>query len=137
MDKLGDSSLEESTILNRSLSTSEIQFTNKSATSSKSERNPVNDAIVYEVDNHTFGAWGLGENDDGTVRHTRDHDLLAVDAALLLGEVRGQKSLEAELRFVALRDGKMNVPNFKLYDRIQQKWYDCNHNLKIVAMKKQ
>lgn len=136
-DKLGDSSLEESTILNRSLSTSEIQFTNKSATSSKSERNPVNDAIVYEVDNHTFGAWGLGENDDGTVRHTRDHDLLAVDAALLLGEVRGQKSLEAELRFVALRDGKMNVPNFKLYDRIQQKWYDCNHNLKIVAMKKQ
>lgn len=138
-DKLGDSRLEESTILNRSLSTPEIEYISKSSTSSKSERNSVNDAIVYEVDNYTFGAWGLGgENDDGTlVRHSRDHDLLAVDTVLLLGEVQGEMSLEAELRFVALRDGKMNVPNFKIYDRIQQKCYDCNHNLKIVAMKKQ
>ena len=37
--------------------------------------------------------------------HHRDHELLAVDAALLLGEVKGQHSIEAELRFfVPLRE---------------------------------
>jgi hypothetical protein len=133
-DKLVDSSLEESTISKGSLTGSQIQFMSQSGTSN--ERTSVNDAVVYEVNNYTFGAWGLGENDDGTIRHSRDHDLLAVDAALLLGEVRGQMSVEAELRFVALRDGMLNVPNFKLYDRIHEKWYDCPHNLKIVATKK-
>lgn len=136
-DKLGDSGLEESTISKGTLTESQIQFMSQSVTSSNKERTAVNDAVVYEVNNYTFGAWGLGENDDGTIRHSRDHDLLAVDAALLLGEVRGQMSVESELRFVALRDGMLNVPNFKLYDRIHEKWYDCPHNLKIVAMKRQ
>jgi hypothetical protein len=136
-DKHGDSSLEESTISKGTLTESQIQFMSQSVTSINKERTAVNVAVVYEVNNYTFGAWGLGENDDGTIRHSRDHDLLAVDAALLLGEVRGQMSVEAELRFIALRDGMLNVPNFKLYDRIHEKWYDCPHNLKIVAMKRQ
>ena len=96
-------------------------------------RNTVNTAVLYEVNGYVFGIWGLSGDDDGTVRYNRDHELLAVDAALLLGEVRGQHSLEAELRFVPLREGTLDVPNLKLYDRIQGKWYDCIHTLKIVA----
>jgi hypothetical protein len=92
---------------------------------------------VYEVNNYSFSAGGVGESDDGTIRHSQDHDLLTIDEALLLGEVQSQMSIEAEMRFVALRDGMLNVPDFKLYDRIHEKWYNCPHNLKIVAMKKQ
>ena len=100
-------------------------------------RNTINTAVLYEVNGYVFGVWGLSGDDDGTVRYNRDHELLAVDAALLLGEIRGQHSLEAELRFVPLRDGTLDVPNLKLYDRIQGKWYDCIHTLKIVVGSKQ
>ena len=109
-----------------------LQLTSQSTT-----RKTTNDAVVYEVNNYSFSALGVGESDDGTFRHSQDHDLLAIDEALLLGEVQSQMSLEAEMRFVALRDGMLNVPDFKLYDRIHEKWYNCPHNLKIVAMKKQ
>jgi len=100
-------------------------------------QNTVNNAVVYEVSGYTFGCWGLSGDDDGTVRYTRDHDLLAVDAALLLGEVKGQFAVEAELRFVPLREGTLSVPNLKLYDRIEGKWYDCFHTLKIISVAKQ
>jgi len=100
-------------------------------------QNTVNNAVVYEVSGYTFGCWGLSGDDDGTVRYTRDHDLLAVDAALLLGEIKGQLAMEAELRFVPLREGTLSVPNLKLYDKIQGKWYDCFHTLKIISVAKQ
>merc|ERR1711971_1339762 len=90
----------------------------------------VNNAIVCEVNGYTFGVWGLSGNDDGTVRYSRDHELLAVDAALLLGEVKGQHSIDAELRFVPLREGSLKVPNLRLYDSYNQRWYDCIHTLK-------
>ena len=85
------------------------------------------------MNGYTFGVWGLSGDDDGTTRHHRDHELLAVDAALLLGEVKGQHSIEAELRFVPLREGTLDVPNLKLYDKRGMKWYNCVHTLKIVA----
>ena len=100
-------------------------------------KHTVNNAVVSEVSGYTFGCWGLSGYDDGTIRHNRDHDLLAVDAALLLGEVKGQHTIEAELRFVPLREGTLSVPNLKLYDKVQQKWYDCFHTLKIVSVSKQ
>mmetsp|Transcript_64076 Transcript_64076/g.75858 ORF Transcript_64076/g.75858 Transcript_64076/m.75858 type:complete len:619 (-) Transcript_64076:14-1870(-) len=93
----------------------------------------VNTAVVSEVNGYTFGVWGLAGEDDGTMRHNRDHELLAVDAALLLGEVKGQHSIEAELRFVPLREGTLDVPNLKLYDKMGGKWYNCVHRLKVVA----
>jgi len=100
-------------------------------------QNSVNNAVVYEVSGYTFGCWGLSGDDDGTIRYTRDHDLLAIDAALLLGEVKGHMSTEAELRFVPLREGTLSVPNLKLYDKIDGKWYDCYHTLKIISVAKQ
>ena len=96
-----------------------------------------NTAVVSEVNGYTFGVWGLAGDDDGTTRHHRDHELLAVDAALLLGEVKGQHSIEAELRFVPLREGTLDVPNLKLYDKRSGRWYNCVHTLKIVAAAKE
>ncbi|KAL9186872.1 hypothetical protein ACHAXT_010592 [Thalassiosira profunda] len=97
------------------------------------ENRSFNTAVVSEVNGYTFGVWGLSGDDDGTTRHHRDHELLAVDAALLLGEVKGQHSIEAELRFVPLREGTLDVPNLKLYDKRGMRWYNCVHTLKIVA----
>jgi hypothetical protein len=96
----------------------------------------VNTAVVSEVNGYTFGVWGLSGDDDGTIRHNRDHELLAVDAALLLGQVKGQQFIEAELRFVPLREGTLDVPNLRLYDKIAGNWYNCIHMLKIVAAAK-
>jgi hypothetical protein len=101
--------------------------------SSKDEA--VNTAIVSEVDGYTFGIWGISGQDNGTTRHNRDHELLAVDAALLLGVVMGQHAVDAQLRFVPLREGTLKVPNWKLYDKSSGRWYNCLHNLNIVATK--
>ena len=106
---------------------------NSKAPSRAKENHRFNTAVVSEVNGYTFGVWGLSGDDDGTTRHHRDHELLAVDAALLLGEVKGQHSIEAELRFVPLREGTLDVPNLKLYDKRGMKWYNCVHTLKIVA----
>jgi hypothetical protein len=100
---------------------------------SKKENHRFNTAVVSEVNGYTFGVWGLTGDDDGTTRHHRDHELLAVDAALLLGEVKGQHSIETELRFVPLKEGTLDVPNLKFYDKRGKKWYNCIHTLKIVA----
>lgn len=102
-------------------------------TSPQRQSGTVTAAVVSQVNGYTFGVWGLSEDDDGTKRQNRDHDLLAVDAALLLGEVKGQHSVDAELRFVPLREGTLDVPNLKLYDKTEGKWYNCVHKLQIVA----
>ena len=54
----------------------------------------VNAAVVSEADGYTFGVWGISSDDDGTVRLNRDYDLLAIDAALVLGEVDGQHAMD-------------------------------------------
>ena len=80
------------------------------------QQHNVNAAVSSEVNGCTFGAWGLTGEDDGAIRHNRDHESLAVDAALLLGEVKVQHTMQDELRFVLLREGTFDVPNLKLYD---------------------
>lgn len=94
----------------------------------------VNAAVVTESDGYTFGVWGISGDDDGTVRLNRDHELLAIDTALVLGEVQGQHAVDAELRFVPLRLGRLKVPNWKLYDKAANRWYSCTHSLIIVAI---
>jgi hypothetical protein len=103
---------------------------------STSKHRAVNTAVISEVDGYKFGVWGISGEDDGTVRLIRDNGLLAMDAALMLGKVRGQHAIEAELRFVPLRDGRLQVPNWKLYDRSAGSWYTCYHNLTMVARTK-
>ena len=93
----------------------------------------MNTAIISEVDGYKFGVWGISGEDDGTIRLTRDCTLLAIDAALMLGKIEGQHAVEAELRFVPLREGRLDVPNWKFYDRVSGNWYTCVHNLKVVA----
>lgn len=93
----------------------------------------VNAAVVSEINGYTFGVWGISGEDDGTVRLNRDNTLLAVDGALLLGEVLGQHAVDAELRFVPLREGCLKVPYWKLYDKTTGIWYTCAHNLSLVA----
>ena len=100
---------------------------------STSKDEAVNSAVVSEINGYTFGVWGISGQDDGTVRLNRDHELLAVDGALLLGELLGQHAIDAELRFVPLREGRLKVPNWKLYDKATGKWYTCVHNLCVVA----
>lgn len=97
----------------------------------------VNSAVVSEVNGYTFGVWGISGEDDGTIRLNRDQKLLAIDGALLLGEVMGQHAVDAQLRFVPLREGKLKVPNWKLYDKSTGKWYTCAHNLSMVARARQ
>ena len=93
-----------------------------------------NAAVVTESDGYTFGVWGISGHDDGTARLNRDHELLAIDTALVLGEVQGQHAVDAELRFVPLRVGRLKVPNWKLYDKAANRWYSCTHDLNIVAL---
>lgn len=107
--------------------------TTVTSASSNRQQSIASTAVVSEVNGYTFGVWGLSAGDDGTIRHSRDQELLAVDAALLLGEVKGQHSVDAELRFVPLREGTLDVPNLKLYDKREGKWYNCIHKLKITA----
>ena len=102
------------------------------ATSLKEEA--VNAAVVSESGGYTFGVWGLSGEDDGTVRLNRDFELLAIDAALVLGDVQGQHAIEAELRFVPLRLGRLAVPNWKLFDKTAGRWYTCSHNLSMIAV---
>ncbi len=94
----------------------------------------VNAAVVTESDGYTFGVWGISSDDDGTVRLNRDNELLAIDTALVLGEVQGQHAVDAELRFVPLQQGRLKVPNWKLYDKAANRWYSCTHDLNIVAI---
>ena len=94
----------------------------------------VNAAVVSESKGYTFGVWGISGDDNGAVRLNRDHDLLAIDTALVLGEVQGQHAVDAELRFIPLRLGRLKVPNWKLYDKIANRWYNCMHDLHVVAV---
>lgn len=94
----------------------------------------VNPPAVSDANGYTFGVWGL-LGDGSTSSFAKGEQLLAVDAAVLLGEVQGQQSVDAEIRFVPLREGPLRVPDFKIYDKTQGKWYSCEHKLCIVAAK--
>jgi len=94
----------------------------------------VNAAVVSEANGYTFGVWGISAGDNGTVQLNRDHELLAIDTALVLGDLQGQHAVDAELRFVPLRSGRLKVPNFKLYDKAANRWYNYAHDFCIIAV---
>lgn len=90
------------------------------------KKESVNAAVVTEFGGYHFGVWGISGDDDGTVKLNRDHDLLAIDTALILGDVQGQHAVDAELRFVPLHLGRLKVPNWRLYDKAANQWYTCS-----------
>ena len=80
--------------------------------------------IVSEREGYKFGVGGP----DG------ERELLAVDAALLIGEIKGHSSTKAKLRVIPLKEGTLSIPNFKLVDSRTGKRYSCVHRLQAVAV---
>jgi hypothetical protein len=89
-------------------------------------------SLVSNKGGQSFGVLGLF-TDDQDATNRNDHELLAVDVALLLGEIKGHESTIVELRFIPLREGTLAVPFLKLVDEKSGRWYNCVHNLRIVA----
>lgn len=58
-------------------------------------------------------------------------DLLEIDDALPLGEIRTRESTEAVLRLIPLDAGTLPLPQFEICDG--NKTYRCAHNVQIVA----
>mmetsp|Transcript_14129 Transcript_14129/g.32798 ORF Transcript_14129/g.32798 Transcript_14129/m.32798 type:complete len:604 (+) Transcript_14129:152-1963(+) len=90
--------------------------------------------VVSESDGYKFNVLGISGDEDGTARLNRNQDLLAIDTELVLGDVKGQHAVDAELRFVPLHLGRLKVPNWRLYDKGGNQWYSCKHDLDIVAV---
>lgn len=90
---------------------------------------PKKTVVVSEKGGYRFGLWGMPSNTSLEF----EQELLAVDAALLLGEVKGQSSTRAKLRVIPLREGTLSIPNFKLVDSRTGKRYNCIHKLQAVV----
>eukprot|EP00536_Pseudo-nitzschia_multiseries_P008163 jgi/Psemu1/319315/estExt_fgenesh1_pm.C_2030010 len=93
-----------------------------------------NAGVVSESDGYHLDVRGISGDDGGTARLHRNQDLLAIDTQLMLGDVKGQHAVDAELRFVPLKLGRLKVPNWRLYDTAAKRWYTCKHDLDIVAV---
>jgi hypothetical protein len=85
-------------------------------------------AVVSTKTGHKFGVWGLGDSGNDS-----DKEMLAIDVALLLGDLKPNSTKKTEIRLIALKEGALNVPNFKIIDRRKGKWYSAVHNLQFVA----
>ena len=81
-------------------------------------------AIISEKEGTKFGV-GRAESSK--------QDLLPVDNALLLGDIRGHSSTRTQLRVLLLREGTVDIPNFKLVDSRTGKRYSCIHKLRAVV----
>ena len=81
-------------------------------------------SVVSEKGGQKFGL--VGGDDERS-------DLLVIDNALILGELKGRASMEAKIRLIPLREGTTNVPNFKLIDSRTGKRYACIHKLQTVV----
>lgn len=112
------------------------QSTSGSLSPTSKRSSPTKPVVVSEQGGYKFGIWGLSPGPT-PVRDTPDErelDLLAVDVALLLGEVKGQSSTKAKLRVVPLREGTLRIPTFKLVDNRTGRRYNCIHRLDTVAV---
>jgi hypothetical protein len=90
-------------------------------------------AAVSQKNGQSFSVLGLSNDKGRGIPDGCDLELLAVDIALLLGEIKGHASATAKLRFIPLQEGTLTVPFFKLVDKKSGVFYKCIHNLRIVA----
>jgi hypothetical protein len=101
--------------------------------------------VVSDHGGYKFGVWGLSSRSLSNApssssttsnRDTpdeKDSDMLAVDVALLLGEVKGLTSTKAKLRVVPLQEGVLRIPTFKLVDSRSGQRYNCYHRLYAIV----
>jgi len=62
------------------------------------------------------------------------NDLLEVDDAVPLGEIRSRESTQAEMRFIALRPGTLKLPQFEIRESgDSNRSFKCAHNVLVVA----
>lgn len=61
------------------------------------------------------------------------NDLLEVDDALPLGEIRSRESTQAEMRFIALNPGTHQLPQFEIRDGDSSRSFKCVHNVQAVV----
>jgi hypothetical protein len=73
--------------------------------------------------------FGLVDANVGVV----DQELVAMDSALLLGEIAGRASTRAKLRLIPLREGTLCIPNINLVDEQTGRRYVCVHRLEAVV----
>jgi hypothetical protein len=68
---------------------------------SESKKASSNSVVVTEKDGYKFGVWGLS-SDSGArdIPDQRERELLTMDTALLLGELKGQTSTKVTLRMI-------------------------------------
>ena len=120
-------------ITNLSAESRDVMVIVDGSSSDPASTKPVKTAIVSEKDGQKFGVWGLDEASGEDPVTGTEAELLAVDVALLLGELRGSSSKKAQLRFIALKDGTLTIPRLRLMDRRRGKLYDAPHNLRVVV----
>jgi hypothetical protein len=101
-------------------------------------------AVVSEKDGRTFCVRGLNPDHDdpasdpaaggdgASARRSTD-DLVLIDTAVHVGEVKGGSSGVATLRLLPLRDGTLPIPKIQLLDRRRGKRYDAPHTLSVVV----
>jgi hypothetical protein len=91
----------------------------------------------------TTGRWTVvSERDDGyqfrvksgpTDYDDEERNVVAIDSALVIGELKGFSSTQAKLRMVPLQKGTLTIPHFKLVDYRTGKRYQCIHQLQAVV----
>jgi hypothetical protein len=60
-------------------------------------------------------------------------DLLQVDEALPLAEIRSREAVEAQVRFIALQKGTIRIPPFEIRDPDRNRSFRCVHNVQVVV----
>lgn len=89
--------------------------------------------VVSEQAGDKFGIWGLLDDNKAGAGVSADRELLTLDVALLVGELKPKASCLAELRFIPLICGTVGIPNLKLVDRKRGKWYSASHHLRVTV----
>eukprot|EP00977_Amphora_coffeiformis_P005645 scaffold1189_cov194-Amphora_coffeaeformis.AAC.2 len=68
------------------------------------------------------------------IENDEPNDLLEVDDAVPLGEIRSRESTQAEMRFIALRPGTLKLPQFEIRESgDSNRSFKCAHNFLVVA----
>jgi hypothetical protein len=80
-----------------------------------------------------FSILGMGDQGEKKSHEVRN-DLLEVDEALPLAEIRSRESAETEVRFIALHEGTLRIPSFEIRYMNSNRSFRCAHNVQVVVV---